>query len=222
MSYSVQSEIPKVLQQLFPQLSEPALKAEIAQVGQVFMYQAGQVVMDYGSYIKMVPLIIKGSVRVTRADQREGREIILYFLQPGETCSMAFNACMIPKKSEIRTETIEDTTIIGIPVDKVSEWVNRYQSWKNFIMSSYDSKMVELVRALDSVAFESMDHRLQKYLLARKKTAKNAVIQTTHQEIANDLNASREAISRLLKKLELAGKVVLKRHQIEILDTLVT
>lgn len=213
-----QSEILELIHKHFPQLAERALQDEIAEGGQVFHYQAGEVIMDFESYVKMVPLIVKGSIKVTREDERDGREMILYFLGPGETCSMSFTCCMMNKKSQIRTQAVEDTTLIGIPIRYMDAWMSRYQSWKNFVMQSYDAKMMELVRVLDSVAFEDMDRRLQKYLGARAESTGTTEIQVTHQEIASDLNASREAISRLLKKLENIGEVELGRNRIKLLS----
>ncbi len=213
-----QSEILELVHRHFPQLAERALQDEIAEGGQVFHYQAGEVIMDFESYVKMVPLIVDGSIKVTREDERDGKEMILYFLGPGETCSMSFTCCMMNKKSQIRTQAVEDTTLIGIPIRYMDAWMSRYQSWKNFVMQSYDAKMMELVRVLDSVAFEDMDRRLQKYLRARAKSIGTRELQVTHQEIASDLNASREAISRLLKKLENIGEVELGRNRIKLLS----
>ncbi len=213
-----QSEILELVHRHFPQLAERALQDEIAEGGQVFHYQAGEVIMDFESYVKMVPLIVDGSIKVTREDERDGKEMILYFLGPGETCSMSFTCCMMNKKSQIRTQAVEDTTLIGIPIRYMDAWMSRYQSWKNFVMQSYDAKMMELVRVLDSVAFEDMDRRLQKYLRARAESTGTKEILVTHQEIASDLNASREAISRLLKKLENIGEVELGRNRIKLLS----
>ena len=173
--------------------------------------------MDFNSYIKLVPLIVSGSIKVSREDETEGREMLLYFLGAGETCSMTFTCCMMNKRSAIRTEAVEDTTLIGIPIRYMDIWMTKYQSWKNFVMQTYDKKMVELVQVLDSVAFEGMDTRLMKYLEARKESTGSAIIQATHQEIASDLNASREAVSRLLKKLEHIGEVELGRNQVKVL-----
>ena len=123
---------------------------------------------------------------------------------------------MMNKQSIIRTEAVEDTKIIGIPVDYVDKWMVKYQSWKNFVMLSYDNKMLELVKAIDNIAFKKMDERLKKYLIDRVEKTKSSVIYATHQDIAADLNASREAISRLLKKLEKMGFVTLGRNEIKV------
>lgn len=213
-------DIPTILQKYFPQLSELTLKEEIAAVGQVMSFQAGQIIMDYDSYIRLVPLIINGSIKVTREDDRDGREVLLYFLSSGDTCSMSFTCCMTDKRSAIRTEAIEDTTLLAIPVKYVDDWMSKHKSWKNFVMRSYDKRMEELVEVIDSISFSDLDQRLKEYLLARKVSTGNAMIKATHKEIALDLNASREAISRLLKKLEQLHKVELGRNEVKVLPAL--
>ena len=206
-----------ILHKHFPQIAERALQDEIAEVGQLLHFKAGEIIMDYGSYVKLVPLIIEGSIKVTREDERDDREILLYFLSAGETCSMSFTCCMMDKQSAIRTEAVEDTTLIGIPIRYMDAWMAKYQSWKNFIMQTYDNKMRDLVSVIDSIAFEELDTRLRKYLQDRKSTLGTDVFQATHQEIAHDLNVSREAISRMLKKLENLGEVQLGRNQVKVL-----
>ncbi len=209
-------DITSILHQHFPQIAERGQQQEITQVGTIMHFRAGEVIMDYDSYVKLVPLIIKGSIRVSKEDDLDGREILLYFLSSGDTCSMSFSCCMMNKRSVIRTEAVEDTTLIGIPIKYVDQWMSKYQSWKNFVMLSYDNRLVEMVRVIDSIAFNNMDDRLRDYLRARTQSTGSPLIQATHQEIANDLNASREAVSRLLKKLENIGVVKLGRNQVEL------
>ena len=129
---------------------------------------------------------------------------------------MSFTCCMMDKRSEIRTVAEEDTTLIGIPTRYMDEWMGRYPSWKNFVMTSYDKRMLELVRTIDSIAFKKMDERLMDYLEKKAEANNSRTLHATHQEIAYDLNASREAISRLLKKLENDGELELGRNRIEL------
>lgn len=211
------ADILKIIQKNFPQIAELGLQKEIAAAGTLMHFRAGEILMDSNSYIKFIPLIVKGSIKVTREDEMDGREVLLYFLGSGDTCSLSFTCCMMHKKSMIRSEAVEDTTLISIPSNYMDQWMTKYQSWKNFVMLSYDNKMIELVKVLDSIAFSGMDDRLKKYLHARAKSTGSPMIHATHQEIANDLNASREAVSRLLKKLESIGEVELGRNQIKML-----
>ncbi|KGE85140.1 MULTISPECIES: Crp/Fnr family transcriptional regulator [Phaeodactylibacter] len=209
-------EILSLIRQHYPQLAERNLQDAIADEGTIMHFKAGSLIMDFGAYVKIMPLIIKGSIKVSREDE-EGNELFLYYLKPGETCSMSFTCCLMDKKSEIRTVAEEDTTLIGIPTRFMDEWMSRYPSWKNFVMTSYDNRMLELVRTIDSIAFKKMDERLMDYLEQKAEANNSRTLNATHQEIAYDLNASREAISRLLKQLEKDGVVQLGRNRIELL-----
>jgi CRP/FNR family transcriptional regulator len=162
-----------------------------------------------------MPLLVEGSVKVSREND-DGRELFLYYLHPGEACTMSFTCCMMNKKSQIRTVAEDNVMMIGIPVRYMDEWMSRYQSWKNFVLTSYDERMLELIQAIDSMAFQHMDERLLEYLEKRAQAQQSESIEATHQEIAYDLNASREAVSRLLKQLERSGRVKLGRNRIEL------
>jgi len=204
-----------LLRRYYPQIAEPELQDEITNVGRILHFNAGETIMDIDSYVKLVPLVVEGSIKVVREDE-EGKELFLYYLRPGDTCSMSFTCCMMDKKSQIRTVAEEDTTMIGIPIRYMDDWMSRYQSWKNFVMRSYDNRMMELVKTIDSIAFKKMDERLLEYLRKKAEAIQSHTIHATHQEIAYDLNASREAVSRLLKQLEKEGEVELGRNRIDI------
>ncbi len=215
-SPTMHDEILELLRQTYPSIAERGLQEEIAHVGKIMHFKAGEVIMDFGSYVKLIPLVIEGSVKVVREDE-EGNEIFLYYLNTGQACTMSFTCCMMNKKSEIRTVAEDDATIIGIPIRYMDDWMTRYQSWKNFVMLSYDNRLYEMVRTIDSIAFKKMDERLMQYLEQKAEANRSQVISATHQEIAYDLNASREAVSRLLKQLEKEGQVKLGRNKIELL-----
>ena len=210
-------EIFELVHQNFPGLAELALQKEIAKVGVLKHFRAGEVIMNFGSYVKLVPLLVKGSIKVVREDEEDGRELLLYYLYAGETCSMSFSCCMMNKVSDIRTTAEDDSTVIAIPVKYIDEWMSKYSSWKNFVMRSYDSRMKEMIKTIDTIAFKKMDERLLKYLKERSIANNSRIIHSTHQEIAADLNASREAVSRLLKQLEKKGVVTLERNKINLL-----
>jgi CRP/FNR family transcriptional regulator, anaerobic regulatory protein len=209
-------EIRNLLLKNFPEIAERALQEDILQVGRLMSFRPGEVIMDYGSYVRMAPLVVKGSIKVVREDE-DGRELFLYYLQPGEACSMSFTCCMMNKKSEVRTVAEDDAQVIAIPIRYMDEWMTKYQSWKNFVMRTYDLRMNELIRAIDDIAFKKMDERLLQYLEKKAEATQSKVINATHQEIAYDLNASREAVSRLLKQLERDGMVRLGRNKIELI-----
>lgn len=210
------AEMLELLRRHYPQLAERDLQEEIILVGKLLFFKAGETILDFGSYVRLVPLLVEGSIKVVREGE-EGKEIFLYYLQPGQSCTMSFTCCMMNKKSEIRTVAEEDTLLIGIPIKYMDEWMTRYQSWKNFVMLSYDNRMLELVKTIESIAFQKLDERLLQYLQKKAAITGSKIIQATHQDIAFDLNASREAISRLLKQLENEGQLRLGRNKVTLL-----
>lgn len=207
------AEMMELLRKHYPQLAERGLQEEIVNIGKLLFFKAGETIMDYGSYVKLIPLVIQGSLKVIREGD-DGQEVFLYYLEPGDACTMSFTCCLMNKKSQIRAVAEEDTLIIGIPVRQMDDWMTRYQSWKNFVMLSYDNRLLELVKTIDSIAFQRMDERLMQYLQRKAEVTNSKEINVTHQEIAYDLNASREAISRLLKQLEKEDFLKLGRNKI--------
>ncbi len=210
-----EQQIRDYLRKYYANIAEPGLQEEIAHIGKLMEFRAGDIIMDFGAYVKLIPLIVDGSIKVSREGD-DGSEIFLYYLQPGESCTMSFTCCMMNKRSEIRTQAEEDTLLIAIPIRYMDDWMSRYQSWKNFVMMSYDYRMKELIRTIDEIAFKKMDERLLGYLQKKAEVTGSNTINATHQEIAYDLNASREAVSRLLKQLEHDGDVKLGRNKIEL------
>lgn len=208
-----EQQIREYLRKYYSNIAELGLQEEIAHIGKVMEFKAGEIIMDFGAYVKLIPLVVEGSIKVSREGDDVG-ELFLYYLQPGESCTMSFTCCMMNKRSEIRTEAEEDTVVIAIPIRYMDDWMSRYQSWKNFVMMSYDHRMKELIRTIDEIAFKKMDERLLTYLQKKAQVTGSKTLNATHQEIAYDLNASREAVSRLLKQLEHDGYVKLGRNKI--------
>jgi len=143
---------------------------------------------------------------------------MLYINERGNTCAFSLTCCIGNKKSEIKAQVVEDVAIILIPVEKLDEWLCKYQTWKNFIFESYNVRLDEMLETIDSLAFMKMDERLYKFLTDKVKLIGSTNITNTHQEIAYNLNTSRVVVSRLLKKLENEGKIKLHRHRIEVLE----
>lgn len=205
------------LKQNFSHLFEDDLIAEINQVGNLIHVTEGDKLIEIGDYLRSMPLLISGAIKILREDS-EGDELLLYFLEPGDTCAMTLTCCLGQKKSEIRALAELDTTLVMIPVQKMEEWMGRFKSWRNFVLASYHTRLMEMLDTIDSIAFLNMDERLVKYLRDKKNIAKTDVIASTHQEIAYELYTSRVVVSRLLKKLESMGKIALNRNSIKIIE----
>lgn len=196
---------------------EEGLLTEIAQVGTYKEVPAGHKLMEIGEYIKGMPLLISGVIKILREDS-EGDELLLYYLEQGDTCSMTMSCCMGQTRSEIRAIAETDARLIMIPIRKMEEWTAKYRSWRNFVFESYNNRLNEMLQTIDSIAFMNMDERLVKYLKDKSRVNDENIIRNTHQEIAYDLHSSRVVISRLLKKLEQLDKIELHRNYIKILD----
>jgi CRP/FNR family transcriptional regulator len=208
--------ISEMLSTKFQALYEDDLKQEIAEHGKVVEVKADDLILDMGSYIKTIPLVVNGAIKVLREDD-QGHEILLYYVMDGNTCAMSLTCCLSFTKSKIRAIAEEDSTLITLPVQLVEDWMQKYSSWKNFIMLTYSSRFDELLKTIDLLAFEHMDKRLLHFLNEKIVLQGSPKIKITHQDIALALNSSREAISRLLKKMENTGMVKLSRNQIELL-----
>ncbi len=195
---------------------EEELLKEINQVGTFKEVTEGFHLIKPGSYIKSMPLIISGAIKILREDN-DGDELLLYFLEKGDTCAMTLSCCLGHHKSEIKAIAETDAKLVMIPVEKMEEWTVKYKSWRNFVFDSYHKRLIEAIETIDSIAFLKMDNRLLKYLKDKTKVKSDSIINNTHQEIAYDLHTSRVVISRLLKKLENDGKVKLNRNNIEVI-----
>ncbi len=190
---------------------------EINTVGKLVEVPSGEILMDIGNYIKSMPLLLSGAIKILREDD-EGDELLLYYLEQGETCSVTMACCMGHTKSEIRAIAETDSILVMVPVQKMEEWMAKYKSWRNYVFESYHNRLNELLNTVDSIAFKNLDERLVDYLKKKMEVTNDNRIKNTHQEIAYDLHTSRVVISRLLKKLEKMKKLALHRNYIQILD----
>ena len=207
----------QIVRKLFPLLHNAELFDAIEKNGFYKEIKAGEVLMEYGNFIKSVPLIMSGCIKVMRKDD-EGRELFLYYLYPGETCAMSLTCCMANQKSEIRAIAEEDSSFIAIPIQYLDEWMNKYQDWKNLVMQTYSTRFRDLLNTIDNIAFRNMDERLEEYLFSKTRAIQADTLSITHQEIATELGTSREVISRLLKQMEKNGKILLGRNKIEVIQ----
>jgi CRP/FNR family transcriptional regulator len=205
-----------LLRQIYGTILEEALLNEIEEVAILKEFKEGDVIIDFGDYIKKMPLLLSGAIKILREDFDEG-ELLLYFIEKGDTCSMSMACCLGETKSEIRAVAETDGQVIMIPIMHMELWLGKYKSWRNFVFASYNNRLKEMLTAIDNLAFMNMDKRLLNYLIEKAKINTTKEISTTHQEIAYDLNTSRVVISRLLKALEKMGKIKLHRAYIELL-----
>jgi len=178
-------------------------------------FVAGDVIMRTGQYIKSTVLVLSGSIKIYREDD-DGGEFFMYYLQPGQACAISMICATKNEKSQIMAKVVEDAELLLIPLQLMDKWMMEHRSWYEFVIETYRSRFEEVLEVIDSIAFRAMDERLLSYLKRHKEATGSLNIKLSHQEIATELNTSREVISRLLKKMEQRGLVKLQRNQIDL------
>ncbi len=204
-------------EQHFHGFFESALLEELQRVGNCMELKQGEYLMRPSGYIRFVPILLSGSIKIMRPDE-DGREMLLYYLGGMDTCAMSLTCCLQKKTSEIIAIAEENTKLITIPIEKIDEWLGKYRTWKEFVFMTYQKRFDDLLETIDSIAFTKLDQRLLK--LIKKKLASTGgkhILYVTHEELASELATSREVVSRLLKQLEKIDKVKLSRNKIELL-----
>ncbi len=196
-------------------LFETELADEIEVAGEYKTFKANEVLMRKGQFIRNTMLVLNGLIKIYREDD-DGNEFLMYYLKPGEACALSMVCAAKHEASPIMAKTVVETEVMMVPVDMMSEWVAKYKSWYLFVIETYRTRFDELLITLDNVAFRSMDERLEFYLKRARDVQQTNMIEISHQEIANELNSSREVISRLLKKMEQKGSLSLHRNVIEL------
>jgi len=199
----------------YSKIFEKNLIDEIVKVGHHDTIKRGGILIDIGEEMTHIPLILSGVIKIIRKDNNN--ELVLYYLESGDTCAISFANCINKKQSVFKGIVEEDVDMILIPVEKIDQWLVKYESWRHFIIDSYHFRLLEMVDSIDGLAFLKMKQRLLKYLKNIVKTTREVNLDITHQEVAKDLNTSRVVITRLLNELHDEGKINSKRNKIEVL-----
>ncbi len=195
--------------------SDVDLNKELEQNARLKQVKKETVLIKPGDSIVFIPIVLKGSIRIIRQDH-DGAEVFLYHLYPGQTCAMSLTCCQSGKKSMIKAIAEVDSELLQIPVNLTEDWY-KYPEWKAYISNNYHSRFAELMQVIDLIAFNNMDKQLLHYLEERSKALNTRFLEITHQQIADELHAHREAISRLLRTMEQKKLVKLGRNNIEVL-----
>lgn len=192
------------------------LNKEVLASGQIKRFLAGTVILDINSYIKLIPIVLSGSIKVIKTDEAE-KEILLYYIKPGESCIMSFLAGIHNDTSKIKAIVEEDAEVLLIPVSKASEWIKEFPEWSDFIFTLYQKRFEELLEVVNAVAFQKVDARLLHLLKQKSSLFLSKEIPITHQQLADDLGITREAVSRVLKQMENDKLILLGRNKISLM-----
>ena len=199
----------------FPDFSDE-FKNLLIQKGRIESLKAGETLMSIGDASKKIPLIVDGTIKVMREDQ-DGNELFLYFLHPGQTCAMSLNCAMINSTSEIHAVAEEDSVVISLSSETAGDWFSTNPEWQRLILETYQMRFKEMLSTIDGIAFKQLDERVLDYLKQKQEITESKELALTHQQIADDMNSSREVISRVLKILEKKGNLTLGRNKIALL-----
>lgn len=194
-------------------LFEPELLEEISGY-EVRHFQKDDQLLKEGSYIKAVPLLLEGRIKVRKADQ-SGKEIILYFIEPRESCILTITSCLNEKESKAEAIVVKDVRLILIPAERLRAWMTIFSTWRKFVYNLYYMRMSELLNLVDQIAFQQLDLRILKKLKDKQESFGNE-LNLTHQQLANELGTAREVVTRLLNNLEKDGSIELGRGKITI------
>ncbi len=196
--------------------SSPRVQAKLSEYGFAKQFKEGDIILNENAYIKAIPIVTSGSIRVMRSDEN-GREILLYYIKAGESCIMSFLGGIHHDTSKVKAIAEEDTEILFIPIDKVSSLIKEYPEWLDYIFRLYHKRFEELLEVVNAVAFKKMDERLLNYLKKKCELTNSHTLYVTHEQLANELGTARVVISRLLKQMEDEGLVNLGRNKISLL-----
>jgi CRP/FNR family transcriptional regulator, anaerobic regulatory protein len=207
------------LHSVYAAVFESALLKELEEKSMQMTAAAGQEMIKMGQNIKAVPLMLSGTLKVSRTNEN-GQELLLYYVKAGGGCAMTLSCGMMSQPSLVKASAEEDLTMLVVSVATMEEWMPKYTSWKKFVMSTIVNEFVDVINSVDEVTFKKMDDRLVNYLRGKSLIAASSLLNITHQQIADELGTNRVVISRLLKKLEIDKKLLLYRNQIKLLKDL--
>jgi len=195
--------------------NEPDFKAELVQHGKLLTFNKGDVIVRDGQYVKFLPIVLKGAIRVYQ--QKEDREILLYYVKAEETCTMSLAAAYFNNKSTSHGVVTEPTEVLIFPSDKIMQWQLKYPSWNNYVMHMFRKRYDELINSYEGMAFEHIDTRVLEYLKNKALNEGSPSILLSHQQLADELGTTRVVISRILKEYERRKKIKLHRGRIDML-----
>jgi CRP/FNR family transcriptional regulator len=196
-------------------ISSKELTKKLSNFGSVKTFAEGEIILNENAYVKAIPIVTNGSMRVMRTDD-EGREILLYYIKAGESCIMSFLGGLHQDTSKVKAIAEEETEILFIPIDKVSLLIREFPEWLDYIFRLYHKRFEELLEVVNAIAFKKLDERLLNFIKKKCELTKSQTLYVTHEQLANELGSARVVVSRLLKQMEDEGLVKLGRHKVSL------
>ena len=204
------------LRNIYASVFESALLQEIEEKSMLFTASAGQGLIKMGQAITVVPMMLSGTLKVSRENE-DGQELVLYYVRAGQGCALTFSCGMMSQLSQVKGTAEEDLTMLCVPVSVMEEWMQKYPSWKKFVIGTIVNEYMDIIKSVDDVTFKKMEDRLMNFLKSKSKLTGSSLINLSHQQVADELGTNRVVISRLLKKFENEKRLLLFRNQIKLL-----
>ncbi|OYU67512.1 MAG: Crp/Fnr family transcriptional regulator [Cytophagaceae bacterium BCCC1] len=192
-----------------------ALQEQITNNSALVEIPADTEILREGQYVKVIPLVLEGLVKVFT--KYEDKELLLYYIQPNESCVMSFTASLKNEPSKVYAITDENCKLLLLPVDKVAQWIGEFPDLNNLFFQQYNLRYSDLLETINQLLFDKMDKRLLDYLKEKVSLTKKNPLKISHRQIASELGTAREVISRVMKKLEQEAKVKQLSTTIELL-----
>lgn len=204
------------LEQIAEFKTSPELIEKLYQYSISKTYKAGTVILNENAYIRSIPIVMQGTLKVVRTEE-DGREILLYYIKAGESCVMSFLGGMHNETSKVRAEVEDDAEVLFLPIEKVSGFIKEYPQWLDYIFRLYHKRFEELLEMVNAITFKKVDERLLALLHKKQALTAHKTLQITHEQLANELGTVRVVVSRLLKQLEEKKVLQLGRNKITLL-----
>lgn len=194
----------------YKNLAEP-----LVAIGQFVELPAGYEVLREGQYVKVVPILLNGLVKVVT--KGEVKDLLLYYIQPGESCMMSFIHSLNQKPCSVYATVEEPSEALLIPADKLEELIGSSSQFNKLFHELSNKRYQDLLSTINEVFFLNIEDRILNLLKRKIKLSDGTDVRITHKQIANDLGTAREVVSRTLKKLESNRKIKVTRERISLM-----
>lgn len=196
-------------------LLDQALLEKILKESSIQKIEKGTEILRENQYVKVLPIVIEGLVKVY--SRFEEKELLLYYIEPKQSCVMTFYAALQNTPSKVFASVEEDSRLILLPVDHIPFWLKEYPDLNQLFFQQFNLRYTELLDTIGHLLLDKMDKRLYEHLSKKINLSQQKTIKMSHQQIANELGTAREVISRVMKKLETDGKVKQSGEGIQII-----
>lgn len=204
------------IQTVFPSF-EAELLQDIVSEAQVKSFNAGELILQKGQYIRSILIVLDGLLKILRTNEK-GSDLFIHYLTGGEAFALSMINDNKQQVSAVTAAAFKNTTLLLILLSCMDKWMLQYKSWYEFVFETLRKRVQLLFNTIDTLAFLKTSERLIYYLKNHEQALQSKNIPITRTDIAREMNSSREVITRLLKKLAAKGRIKLHRHHVEIIE----